>query len=135
MVPKIGTEVRKFLEPIWTVRDSVWTVWVPWVMIYAINCVLMCMRPEMAMDFGFIKKNRYWKSGLPTDSPLALFWDCKNSLNLYEMDHKHPCVLALKLFEVNGLCFVEINRFMHKLDVTIIWNITVGVGHWKWNSD
>ena len=51
------------------------------------------------------------------DSPLAMFWDCKNSPSLYEMDHKCPCVLALKLFEVNGLSCVGINRLMYKLDV------------------
>ena len=40
--------------------------------------------------------------------PLALFWDCKNSPSLYEMDHKRPCVLALKLFEVNGLSCMKL---------------------------
>ena len=39
----------------------------------------------------------------------------------------------------------DFNMLMHKLDVLtlsqlygiygIIWNIIVGVGHWKWNSD
>ena len=24
---------------------------------YALNCVVMCMRPEMAIDFGFTKWN------------------------------------------------------------------------------
>ena len=71
----------------------------------------------MAMEFGFAKKNRCWMSGLPTDSSLALFWDCKNNPSLYEMDHKRPCVLALKLFEVNGLGCVEINKLTYKLDV------------------
>ena len=71
----------------------------------------------MAMEFGSAKKNRGWMSGLPTDSPLALFWDCKNSPSLYEMDHKHPCVLVLKLFEVNGLSCVEIGRLMHEFKV------------------
>ena len=56
-------------------------------------------------------------SGLPMDSPLALFWDCKNNPSLYEMNHKRPCVLALKLFEVNGLSCVGINRLIHKFDV------------------
>ena len=51
----------------------------------------------MGMEFGSIERNRCRKSGLPVDSPLALFWDCKNSSNLYEMDHKGPCVLALEL--------------------------------------
>ena len=51
------------------------------------------------------------------DSPLALFWDCKNSPSLYEMDHKCPCVLALELFDVSDLSWLikEINRLM--LDV------------------
>ena len=63
----------------------------------------------MGMEFGFTKRNQCWKSGLPVDSPLALFWDCKNSPNLYEMDHKCPCVLAFELFDMNGLVCVEIN--------------------------
>ena len=51
------------------------------------------------------------------DSPLALFWDCKNSPSLYGMDHNCPCVLALELFDVSGLSLLikEINRLM--LDV------------------
>ena len=105
----------KFLEPIWTVRDYVGTVLGVCFIIYAINCVLVCMRPEMAMEIGFKKGNKYWMSGLPTDSPLTLFWDCKNSPSLCEMDHKRPCVLALKLFEMNGLSCVEINRLMFEV--------------------
>ena len=48
------------------------------------------------------------------DGPLALFWDCKKSHNLYEIDHKCPCVLALELFDVSGLSWLikEINRLM-----------------------
>ena len=69
----------KFLETFWTIRDSVWTVWVACVGIYALNCVLVSMRPEMAMEIGFKKWNKCWMSGLPTDSSHALFWDCKNS--------------------------------------------------------
>ena len=71
----------------------------------------------MAVEFCSAKKNRCWMSGLPTDNPLALFWDCKNSPILYEMDHKRPCVLVLKLFEVNGLSYVEIDRLMHEFNV------------------
>ena len=71
----------------------------------------------MATEFGSAKKNRCWMSGLPTDSPLALFWDYNSSPSLHEMDHKRLCVLALKLFEVNGLSCVGINRLMYKLDV------------------
>ena len=43
----------KLLEPFWTDCDSARTIWSSWVLIYAINHVLMCMRPEMAMVFGF----------------------------------------------------------------------------------
>ena len=99
------------------VLDSPRTVWAAYGVIYAINCVLECMRPEMAMEFGSAKKNRYWMSGLPTDNPLALFWDCKNSPSLYEMDQKFPCIVCMKLFEMNGLSWVEINRLMNDLDV------------------
>ena len=31
----------------------------------------------MGKEFGSIKRNRCRKSGLPVDSPLALFWDYK----------------------------------------------------------
>ena len=48
----------EFLEPIWTVRDSVGAVWGVCFIIYEINCVLVCMRPEMVMDLGFTKCNR-----------------------------------------------------------------------------
>ena len=41
----------------------------------------------MRMEFGSTKRNQC-RSGLPVDSPLALFWDCQNSPSLYEMDHK-----------------------------------------------
>ena len=56
----------------------------------------------MAMEFGSAKKNRCWISGLPMDSPLALFWDCKNSPILYEMDQKCPCFGCMKLFELKS---------------------------------
>ena len=69
----------------------------------------------MGMEFGSTKRNRCRRSGLPVDSPLALFWDYKNSPSLYEMDLKCPCVLALELFDVNGLVCVEINRLRHDL--------------------
>ena len=50
----------KMVGAFWTVRDSARTVWASWVLIYALNHVLMCMRPEMAMDFRFTKWNRCW---------------------------------------------------------------------------
>ena len=66
----------KFLEPIWAVCDCVGTVLGVYFIIYVINCVLVCMRPEMAMEIGSKKWNKCLMSGLPTNSPLALFWDC-----------------------------------------------------------
>ena len=71
----------------------------------------------MAMEFGSTKWNRCVLSGLPTDSPLFCFGTIKNSPCWLELDQKRPCVLVLKLFEMNGLSWVEINRLMHKLDV------------------
>ena len=65
----------KVLEPIWTVRDCVGTVLGVCFIIYAINCVLVCMRPEMGMEFGSNKRNRRLVSGLPMDSPLFCFRD------------------------------------------------------------
>ena len=50
------------------------------VIIYIINCVLVSRMPKIDVEFSSVKKNRGWMSGLPTDNPLALFWDCKNSL-------------------------------------------------------
>ena len=40
---------------------------------------LVVIRPGIAMEIGFTKRNRCRKCGLPVDSPLTLFWDCKNS--------------------------------------------------------
>ena len=56
--PNLGIEVWKFLKPIWTVRDCPRTVWVVNGIICAINCIMVCMRPEMVMKFGFTKWNR-----------------------------------------------------------------------------
>ena len=75
-ISNLGTEVWKFLEPIWTVYDCVGTVLGVCFIIYVINCVLMSDRPEMGMEFGSTKRNRRLVSGLPTDSPLFCFWDC-----------------------------------------------------------
>ena len=104
----------KFMEP---VLDSPRTVWATCVIIYAINCVLVCMRLEMAIDIGFKKWNQCLMSGLPTNSPLLYFGTVKNCPTLYELDQKRPCIICMKLFEVNGLSCVEINRLMHELNV------------------
>ena len=113
-VPKLGTELWKFLE---LVLDSPRTVWAACGVIYAINCVLVCMRSEMAMELGSTKWNRCLLSGLSTDSPLFYFEIAKNSPDLYDLDQKRPCVVCMKLFELNGLCCVETNRLMHELNV------------------
>ena len=71
----------------------------------------------MAIDIGFKKWNKCVVSGLPTDSPPLCFGTVKNSLGLYELDQKRPCVVCMKLFEVNDLSCVEINWLMHELNV------------------
>ena len=97
--------------------DSPRTVWAACGVIYAINYVFVCIRPEMAMELGSTKWNRCLLSGLPTNSPLLYFGTVKNSPGLYELDKKRLCVVCMKLFEVNGLSCVEINRSMHELNV------------------
>ena len=62
-VPKLGTELLEYFEPF---LDSVGTVLGGCVIIYAINYVLVCIRPDMAMDFGCTKWNRCLVSGQPT---------------------------------------------------------------------
>ena len=56
-LPKLGTELLGFLEP---VLDSPRIVWVACVIIYAINYGLGVVGPEMAMDFCSIKWSRCW---------------------------------------------------------------------------
>ena len=75
--------------------DSPLTVWAAWVVIYALNHVLVCMRPGMAMDFGFTKWNRGWRSGLPMDSPQLGFRTVKISPGLCELDKNCPCAVFL----------------------------------------
>ena len=77
------------------ILDSPHTVWAAWVVIYALNHVLVCMRLGMAMDFGFTKWNRGWTSGLPMDSPLLGFETVKISPELCELDKNRPCVVCL----------------------------------------
>ena len=40
--------------------------------------------------------------------PTVLFWGCKNSPGLYELNQKRPSIVCMKLLEVNGLSCVEI---------------------------
>ena len=70
----------EYVEP---VLGNVGTVLGGCVMIYAVNYVLVCMRPEIAMNFDFTKWNRCLMSGLPTDSPLLGFGTVKNSPGLH----------------------------------------------------
>ena len=44
-----------FLKPMWTVCDCPRAVWGAMVQICAMNDALMCMRPEIAVKFGFTK--------------------------------------------------------------------------------
>ena len=53
--PKTWDQSEKLWHPFKTVREWVWTVWVHCVINCAIIHVLMCVRPEMAVKFGFIK--------------------------------------------------------------------------------
>ena len=69
----------KFLGPIWTVCGSVGTVLGVCLVICLINYVLVSRRPEMGLEFGPIKWNRCWVSGLPMDSPLFYFGTVKIS--------------------------------------------------------
>ena len=45
----------EFMRPIWIVCDCVGAVLGVCFIIYELNCVLVRMRLEMAMDFGFTK--------------------------------------------------------------------------------
>ena len=54
-VPKLGIELLEYFEP---VLDSLGTVWVVCVIIYAINYGLGVVGPEMAMDFCSTNWNR-----------------------------------------------------------------------------
>ena len=81
------------------VLDSPRTVWAPCVIHYTLNCVFVCMRPEMAMELGSTKWNRCLVSGLPTDSPLLCFRTVENRPSLYELDQKRPCVVCMKLLK------------------------------------
>ena len=77
-----------------------WTVWEPWIIIYSINYVVGCIRPEMAMEFGFTKWNRYWMSGQSVDSPLFCFGTVKNSPGFVKLDQNRPCVMCMNCVEI-----------------------------------
>ena len=48
---------------------------------------------------------------------MLYFGTVKTVSGFYEMDQKGPCVGCRKLFEVNGLIYVEMGRLMHELCV------------------
>ena len=60
--------------------------------IYAINNGLDVVGPEMAMDFGSTKWNRYLVRGLSTDSPLLFLGTVKNNPSLACWTENGPCV-------------------------------------------
>ena len=53
------------------------------------------------------------------DSPLALFWDCKNSPGFVWNGPKTSMCWVLEIDEMNGLIYVEMDRLMHELLVLI----------------
>ena len=55
--------------------------------------------------------------GCPWITHLLCFGTVKTVPGLCEMDQKRPCVKCRKLFEVNGLICVEMDRLMHELCV------------------
>ena len=60
----IGPKTWDLIVGIFGARlDSPLTVWASYVVIYVSNHVLVCMRLEMAMDFGFTKWNPCWVIG------------------------------------------------------------------------
>ena len=77
--PKTWDRIMEKILDIWDSREPPETVVGCCVGIYAINSILVSRRPEMRMEIGSTKRNRCRKCGLPVDSPLTLFWDCKNS--------------------------------------------------------
>ena len=98
----------------WDSRECPKTVVGCCVRICVINSILVIRRPEMGMEIGSTKRNRCRKCGLPVDSPLTLFWDCKNSPGFVINGLKLSMCFGMKLYEMSDLiwCGVEINRLM-----------------------
>ena len=46
------------------------------VIIYYINHVLMCRRPDIAVEIGFQRWNKWWMSGLSRIAHMLYFLDC-----------------------------------------------------------
>ena len=71
----------------------------------------------MDVEFSSAKKNQGWMSGLPTESPRALFRNCKNSPVFFGNGPKRSMCWVLEIDEMNGLICVEMDRLMHELRV------------------
>ena len=71
----------------------------------------------MGMEFGSTKRNRCRRSRLPVDSPLALFWDCKNNPGFVQIGPQTSMYWVLEIDEINGLSCVEIDRLIHDSNV------------------
>ena len=64
------------------------------VIIYALNCVLGVVGPEMTMDFGSTKWNRCLVRWLPTDSPLNRCGTVKNNPDLLDWTENFHVLIA-----------------------------------------
>ena len=73
------------------------------VITYVVNYGLGVVGPEIAMNFGSTKWNRYLVRGLPTDSPLHRCGAVKNSLGLLVGPKWSMCVVSKILLKMNGL--------------------------------
>ena len=58
---------------------------------------MVCIRPEMAMEFGSKKWNRYVVSGLLVDSPLFYFRTIKKNLGFVQIGPKSSMCCVHKL--------------------------------------
>ena len=112
--PKTWDENYRNFGDFWDSRECPKTVVGCCVRICVINSILVIRRPEMGMEIGSTKRNRCRKCGLPVDSPLTLFWDCKNSPGFVINGLKLSMCFGMKLYEMSDLiwCGVEINRLM-----------------------
>ena len=74
------------------------------------------MGPNYGEFFGHLGQSGTAQkmSGLPVDSPLPLFWDCKNSPGFVINGLKLSMCFGMKLYVLCDLiwCGVEINRLM-----------------------
>ena len=115
--PKTWDRTVEFFGDLWAVRECPEcpeTVVGCCVRNCVINSMLVCMRPGIAMKIGSTKRNRCRKCGLPVDSPLTLFWNCKNSPGFVINGLKLSMCFGMKLYVLCDLiwCGVEINRLM-----------------------